>query len=304
MKKILISAFIIFLLILPNTGWAKVTGWTEAEMQLLFDALDTSGTGVLADDWWVNANALVLNKLDATAAPDADNDVDEGYAPGSIWVDVTNDNFYICVDATDGAAVWSSGGGSGSGTSISQGDTGVYATDTGTDGKVEVKADNETFMEVTADGIAMGIIATDSSLTVHQSYDPQNASTWNAGETVDIGDILYYDGTAGEMMLADADVTTEYPAFGICLGATTGLDSEAADGEPILVMREGVYVDTSWDWDPGEEICLSEIAGGVIACDDASIFSAEDDAKQIIGFAITADSVYFDFHLPHIVKGP
>lgn len=49
---------------------------------------------------------LVTSKFDATEAPDADNDVDEGYEPGSLWVDVTNDLFYICVDATDGAAVW------------------------------------------------------------------------------------------------------------------------------------------------------------------------------------------------------
>jgi hypothetical protein len=57
-----------------------------------------------------NGGTSGINKLDATAAPDADNDVDEGYVPGSIWVDVTNDNFYICVDNTDGAAGWDAGG--------------------------------------------------------------------------------------------------------------------------------------------------------------------------------------------------
>lgn len=42
----------------------------------------------------------------ATAAPTATNDVDEGYTVGSVWIDTTNDVFYICVDNTDGAAVW------------------------------------------------------------------------------------------------------------------------------------------------------------------------------------------------------
>jgi len=45
-------------------------------------------------------------KTDATAAPAVTNDITEGYAVNSIWIDVTNDKAYICVDATDGAAVW------------------------------------------------------------------------------------------------------------------------------------------------------------------------------------------------------
>jgi hypothetical protein len=45
-------------------------------------------------------------KLDATSAPTVNNDVDEGYAVGSIWCDVTNDKAYVCLDNTDGAAVW------------------------------------------------------------------------------------------------------------------------------------------------------------------------------------------------------
>ena len=45
-------------------------------------------------------------KLDATAAPTVNDDVDEGYSVDSRWVDVTNDKEYVCLDATDGAAVW------------------------------------------------------------------------------------------------------------------------------------------------------------------------------------------------------
>lgn len=49
---------------------------------------------------------LPLHKYDATAAPTVNNDVDEGYTPGSRWIDVTNDKAYVCLDNTDGAAVW------------------------------------------------------------------------------------------------------------------------------------------------------------------------------------------------------
>ena len=51
-------------------------------------------------------DAIPKDKLDATTAPTVDNDTTEGYGVGSKWVDVTNDKAYICVDNTDGAAVW------------------------------------------------------------------------------------------------------------------------------------------------------------------------------------------------------
>jgi hypothetical protein len=53
-------------------------------------------------------NALnVVNKLDATVAPAVTDDNDPGgYSVGSIWIDVTADKSYICVDNSAGAAVW------------------------------------------------------------------------------------------------------------------------------------------------------------------------------------------------------
>lgn len=42
----------------------------------------------------------------ATTAPTVNDDADDGYAVTSIWVDVTADEAYVCVDSTAGAAVW------------------------------------------------------------------------------------------------------------------------------------------------------------------------------------------------------
>jgi len=53
-----------------------------------------------------HTQAIIKKKLDATQAPTVNNDIDEGYAVGSRWVDVTNDKEYVCLDNTDGAAVW------------------------------------------------------------------------------------------------------------------------------------------------------------------------------------------------------
>ena len=52
------------------------------------------------------AYTTVYDKLDATTAPGVTNDIDELYVPGSLWVDVTGDEAYVCLDNTDGAAVW------------------------------------------------------------------------------------------------------------------------------------------------------------------------------------------------------
>jgi hypothetical protein len=46
------------------------------------------------------------NNTTATSAPGVTNDIDEGYGVGSLWTNVTSDESYICLDNTDGAAVW------------------------------------------------------------------------------------------------------------------------------------------------------------------------------------------------------
>jgi len=71
-----------------------------AEDSPLYIVPDTNpGTKV-----WVMTS--VLHKIDATQAPTVNNDINDGYSAGSTWTDITNDKAYICLDNTDGAAVW------------------------------------------------------------------------------------------------------------------------------------------------------------------------------------------------------
>lgn len=55
------------------------------------------------------------NNYAATTAPAVTDDSGAGYAVGSEWIDVTNDNSYVCVDASVGAAVWQQTNGAGGG---------------------------------------------------------------------------------------------------------------------------------------------------------------------------------------------
>ncbi|MEL0022525.1 MAG: hypothetical protein VW709_21890, partial [Rickettsiales bacterium] len=52
------------------------------------------------------AYEAIKSNLTATAAPTTGDDTGDGYAVGSLWIDVTNDNVYQCVDATAASAVW------------------------------------------------------------------------------------------------------------------------------------------------------------------------------------------------------
>lgn len=70
----------------------------------------------------------IKDKLDATSAPTVNDDVDLGYSVGSKWVDVSADKAYICLDNTDGAAVW---------TEVTQ--SGGVASVDGNSGKVKLK---------------------------------------------------------------------------------------------------------------------------------------------------------------------
>ncbi len=62
-------------------------------------------------DWNASSgSAQILNKpkdnLVATAAPSSSDDGDSGFTVNSHWVDTTNDNVYVCVDASSGGAIW------------------------------------------------------------------------------------------------------------------------------------------------------------------------------------------------------
>ena len=181
--------------------------------------------------------SAVKAKLDATAAPAATNDSSQGYDVGSVWVDVTNDDVYMCVDATVSAAVWEQLNGSGAGSftlagdagtpqTISTGDTltveggaGITTTTSATD-KVTIAVDSnvvtlsaaQTLTNKTIDGDDNTIqdLALSSMKTVAANAnrfltrDASGAVVDNANPTVDGGLVVN-----GEVVINDAGANTD-----------------------------------------------------------------------------------------------
>lgn len=84
---------------LTNLGYAKYSDIAEGE-------------GIVRKTGDQTFEAIKTN-LAATTAPTVNEDTGDGYAVGSLWIDVTNDKAYYCVDATAAAAVWVQLGGGG-----------------------------------------------------------------------------------------------------------------------------------------------------------------------------------------------
>lgn len=66
-------------------------------------SLTTSVSGVLPV---ANGGVAGINNTSAITDPTINEDSGDGYVVGSIWVNVTGDKVFICVDSTVGAAVW------------------------------------------------------------------------------------------------------------------------------------------------------------------------------------------------------
>jgi hypothetical protein len=65
--------------------------------------LATSVSGYLPA---ANGGSGGLNNLTATANPTITNDTGSGYAVGSVWINISTDECFVCTDATAGAAIW------------------------------------------------------------------------------------------------------------------------------------------------------------------------------------------------------
>jgi len=104
------------------------------------------------------------------------------------------------------------------------------------------------------------------------------------GETVAIGDLLYYDWTDVEWKKAKADAIGTTPAMRIAL--------EVKDnGETCLMLVEGyIRDDSAFDFGAARVYLNDDTAG---TCDDTAPAESGDQI-QLVGIAVSADILWFN----------
>ena len=113
-----------------------------------------------------------------------------------------------------------------------------------------------------------------------------------AGETLALGDLVYYK-SDGKIWKADADAIATMPAIGIVV---VGANAEAA----ATILTHGTVTDTDWNFGTvGGMLYASEDAGAIE--DTLSDISDANDVVQVLGIALSADTIFFNPSLSMVI---
>lgn len=158
-------------------------------------AVGGNGDSLIADSTEATGLKWKKNNTSATAAPTATDDSASGYEVGSVWIDVTNDAVYTCVDATASAAVW---------IGIGNGNTTATATHTitGWQSVNYQEAFNHNFAGVPDWVHAVAVCkAANNGYAIDDEIDLKSTQNWVS--TGEIGCMLNYDATQVEFIGAN-----------------------------------------------------------------------------------------------------
>jgi len=158
-------------------------------------------------------------------------------------------------------------------------------------GKVELATDAET---ITGTDTARAV----TPANARAAYTPANiaatpgadhtatgstTNALNAGGTITIMDLVILN-SSSQWVQTDANAAATYAGM-----LAISLESKTV-GQAMKVALPGTFVrDDTWAWTPGAVLYLSETAGQITATQPVTT----DAAIRVIGFAVTADVIYF-----------
>ncbi len=120
--------------------------------------------------------------------------------------------------------------------------------------------------------------------TDHTNVGPKTA-TFNAGDTITVMDLVYM-GSSAKWLLTDADAAATSGGVMLAISLESKTDTQA-----MSVALPGSFVrDDTWSWTVGAPLYVSATPGAITATQP----SGTDDVIRVVGFAVSADAIYFD----------
>ena len=120
--------------------------------------------------------------------------------------------------------------------------------------------------------------------TTDDTYQGSTITGFSAGATIAQWEVVYL-GSGGTWLLADGNGSGTYPARGIAV------EAGSVDLGELTVLRQGKARNDAWALTVGGNIYLSNTPGGITQ----TATSTTGERLQAIGFALSADTAWFDF---------
>jgi hypothetical protein len=171
--------------------------------------------------------------------------------------------------------------------------TWAYFTLSGTTRRTFVFADtiqtitNKTLTNPTINGMVLnGDVQTDGIPNTDDTWSGKSTNSFNASGTIAQFDCVYLT-SSSTWALTDADAIGTAGNVLIMMAGASGTVSN-----PLRVIEPGSWVrNDAWNWTVGGVLYLdTAVAGGLTQ----TAPSGEDDAVKIVGYAATADVIYFN----------
>ena len=142
----------------------------------------------------------------------------------------------------------------------------------------------EVGMKIDVTYVGVDTSATTGVLSIGSSPATENVKGLTTALTVDensvgFGAALHIDDD-GNLVMADADATSVIPCHFLATETGTGVKN---------VLITGFATLDAWDWTPGGPLYVSTTPGTLTQ----TAPSASGDRVQIVGYAITADTIFF-----------
>lgn len=146
------------------------------------------------------------------------------------------------------------------------------------------KANSATTIGSAAFGAANTVLSLNGSPSANLTVNGPKTNTFVSAGTTTATDLVYLSSTS-KWALADADAAATAGSVMLALS----LESKTADQAMDVAMPGSFIRNDAWNWTPGVTLYVSTTAGAITNIAP----SGTDDVVRIIGYAMTADVIWF-----------